>query len=415
MASRDDVDEVAARIARTSYGRLVAALASRSGDLAAAEDALCEALARALERWPRDGVPDNPEGWIVTASKRLLIDRARSAATAHRARDDLALLDVERLGGAADERGEPLLGLLFACAHPAIAEADRTPLMLQAVLGLDAARIGSAFLVAPGTMGQRLTRAKAKIRAARVPFEVPGADECAARAASVLDAVYAAYALGWDDPCGADAKTGQLAREAIWLASLVVGLLPNDAEAQGLLALMLFGEARRAARRNPSTGAFVPLAEQDVALWDGAMLRDARTALDAAARSGASAPGRYQLEAAIQAVHAARRAGGAADRDALALLYAGLVTLCPTVGARTAAAVALGEARGAGEGLAALEAIEASARGSYQPWWSARAHLLARLGRDGEARDAFAAAAGLTEDPAVRAWLLGRGAGLAGG
>ena len=415
MAARDDVDGVAARIARTSYGRLVATLASRSGDIAAAEDALCEALARALERWPRDGVPDNPEGWIVTASKRLLIDRARGAAIAHRARDDLALLDAERLGGGTGERGEPLLGLLFACAHPAIAEPDRAPLMLQAVLGLDAARIGSAFLVAPGTMGQRLTRAKAKIRAARVPFEVPDAGECAARAASVLDAVYVAHSLGWDDPCGADAGAGQLTREAIWLASLVAELLPGDGEAHGLLALMLFGEARRAARRDPSTGAFVPLTEQDVALWDGVMLRDAQTALAAAARVGASAPGRYQLEASIQAAHAARRAGGAVDREAVALLYAGLVTLSPTVGARTAASVALGEARGAEEGLAALDAIGASACGTYQPWWSARAHLLARLGRDEQAREAFATAAGLTEDPAVRAWLLGRGATLAGG
>ena len=403
-----DARAAVARIARLSYGRLVAMLAARSRDIASAEDALSEALARALERWPHEGVPDNPEGWIVTTAKRLQIDRSRTARVAERASTELVAIEAaraDRLGATGDD---DLLGLLFVCAHPAIAERDRTPLMLQVVLGLDARRIASAFLASPGTVGQRLTRAKAKIAAAGIAFEIPAPKAYPARLASVLDAIYAAYTLGWDGAHGDDVETGALAREAIWLAALLAGLLPDEGEAQGLLALLLFCESRREARRDASSGAFVALAEQDVSRWDATMIDAAEAALRHGGRVGAASAGRYQLEAAIQAVHAARRTSGRVDRDALVLLYEGLLRVSPTIGARTAAAAALGEARGAELGLAALDAMPETARRGYPSWWAARGHLASQLGRTEEARVAFSTAAGLTGDPVVRAHLLAR-------
>lgn len=404
--------EAVARVARLSYGRLVAVLASRSRDIAEAEDALSEALARALERWPIEGVPDNPEGWIVTTAGRLQIDRVRSARVIDRTRDEVATLQEGRADRFIEsaEGGDDLLKLLFVCAHPAIAARDRTPLMLQSVLGLDARRLSSAFLTAPGTLGQRLTRAKAKIRAAGIAFQIPPPCEYPTRVACVLDAIYVAYTLGWNDACGDDVKTGALASEAIWLGSQLAELLPDDGETHGLLALMLFCESRRVARRDPEGEEFVALVDQDVGRWNVTMMDDAETALRNGGRLCAAAPGRYQLEAAIQAVHAARRTSGVTDWHAIALLYEGLLRIAPTVGARTAAAVALSESGRPEAALSALEAIEENARRSYQPWWVAMGHVMARLSRPGPARARFSTAAGLTEDPAVRAHLLARAA-----
>ncbi|HEY2995793.1 MAG TPA: sigma factor, partial [Methylomirabilota bacterium] len=218
--ARQAAHDAAALAARTAYSRLVAWLAARWHDVAAAEDALGDALAAALETWPRDGVPDKPEAWLYTAARRRLLDAARR----HRVRADAAAdlntvmddTDVARDGLFADER----LKLLFVCAHPAIDEAVRTPLMLQTVLGLDAARIAAAFLVAPATMGQRLVRAKAKIRDTGIRFEVPEASELRERLDAVLEAIYAAYGTGWDDGAGADPRRSGLAEEAIWLGRL---------------------------------------------------------------------------------------------------------------------------------------------------------------------------------------------------
>jgi RNA polymerase sigma-70 factor (ECF subfamily) len=355
-------------------------------------------------------VPDNPEGWIVTTARRLQIDRARSAQVAGHATAQMLMLEEERtaLREEGGRDGDDLMKLLFVCAHPAIGARERTPLMLQVVLGLDARRIASAFLVAPGTMGQRLSRTKAKIATAGIAFEIPPPEAYPARLASVLDAIYAAYTLGWDNAHTDDARTNALSQEAVWLGSLVADLLPEEGEAHGLLALMLYGESRRDARRDATSGAFVALADQDVARWNQAMIEDAETALRNGARVGAAAPGRYQIEAAIQAVHATRRTSGGTDWAAIALLYEGLLRITPNVGARTAAAAALSEAEGPNAGLAALEAIEAAVCRSYQPWWTLRGHLMTRLGRPGEARTAFETAAGLTEDAAVRAYLLAR-------
>ena len=393
-------------VARSSYGRLVAFLSARTRDVAAAEDALGEALLEALSTWPRTGVPEKPEAWLVTAARHRQIDRVRRARV--RAEHELALRHLsarsetaEPSDGFPDER----LELCFVCAHPAIDAGLHTPLMLQTVLGLDAARIAQAFLVSPTAMGQRLVRAKTKIREAGIPFEIPGEAELPRRLDSVLEAIYAAYGLGWDEVTGGDPAARELADEALWLARALLQRMPDEPEAHGLLALMLYCESRRAARRTED-GRYVALSEQDPGRWSGPILAEAEAELLAAARHGA--PGRFQLEAAIQSVHAERRTTGITDWEAIAGFYALLVRIAPTLGARIGQAVARAEARGAGEGLALLDAIERPAVPTHQPYWAVRAHLLRRLGRRAEAAEAYDRAIGLSEDDAVRRFLLER-------
>jgi RNA polymerase sigma-70 factor (ECF subfamily) len=385
----------------------VAYLARRSRDVAAAEDALGDAFVAALATWPRDGVPDKPEGWLLATARRRLLDAGRHATVGARALPALHAMVDEADGAAAsgpvfpDER----LALLFVCAHPAIDEGMRTPLMLQTVLGLDAARIAAAFVVPAATMGQRLVRVKTKIRDAGIRFEVPDPRELPARLGPVLEAIYAAYGSGWEDVAGAEARREDLADEAIWLGRLVTRLLPDEPEAWGLLALMLHCEARRAARRDAS-GGYVPLGRQDVERWAWPMIEEAERTLLVAARAGV--PGRFQLEAAIQSAHAQRGHTGRTDCDAIALLYEGLVRLAPTVGACVGRAAALAEASGAGPALAALDALPSTVVASYQPYWALRAHLLATLGRADEAAQAYTRAIGLSEDEAVRVFLAGK-------
>jgi RNA polymerase sigma-70 factor (ECF subfamily) len=395
------------RAARESYGRLLAFLAARTHDLAAAEDALADAFQAALEHWPRDGVPTKPEAWLMTAAKRRLLDRARHAQVHAQATAALAQAAAEAQARAnadpvfPDER----LKLLFLCAHPAIDAHARTPLMLQTVLGLDAARIASAFLVAPATMGQRLSRAKTKIRDAGIGFDMPLAAELPARLAAVLEAIYAAYGSGWDDVAGADAKRRGLAAEAIELGRVLGALLPQEPEVPALLALMLYCESRRAARRD-AAGAYVPLSEQNVADWSHSLIDEADHLLRLALAR--RRPGRFQLEAAIQSVHAARRLSGHTDWHAVALLYAALRQLAPTIGAATAHAAAVAEAYGAEAGWTQLQTIPAAAVAQYQPYWALAGHLLARLGRRAEANAAYARAIGLCEDAAMRELLQRR-------
>jgi len=260
-----DARQAAEAAARVSYGRLLAYLSARSRDVAAAEDALGDALRAALETWPLDGVPEKPDAWLITAARRRLIDNIRREQLRSSAKETLRLITDEIAPDTVvfpDER----LKLLFVCAHPAIDPAARTPLMLQTVLGLDAARIASAFLVAPAAMSQRLVRAKAKIRDADITFEVPEIGELAGRLEAVLEAIYAVYGAGWEYIAGVDPRRGELVEEAFWLARLVVELLPHEPEAMGLLALLLYCEARRAARRSKD-GSFVPLSEQDAGRW----------------------------------------------------------------------------------------------------------------------------------------------------
>lgn len=404
------VSETAAHAAiegavRESYGRLLAFLAARSGgDVSGAEDALGEAFLAALRQWPSEGVPLKPEAWLLAAARRRLIDMQRRGRVRLAAEDDVRrALDLAQSIGERDEAfPDERLKLLFVCAHPAIDAAARTPLMLQVVLGLDAVRIAGAFLVAPAAMSQRLVRAKTKIRAAGIAFLVPGRDALAERLGFVLDAIYAAYTAGWEI-----ATEGGLATEAIWLARVLVRLMPNEPEAMGLLALVLHCESRRAARRDDE-GRFVPLPEQDAQRWDLAMIHEAETALATAARFRSA--GRFQLEAAIQSAHA--RGGEGANWEAIALLYEALVRVSPAWGARIGRAVALGRARGAMIGLAALDELPEEALEAYQPYWAARADLLTELARRDEARTAYARAIALSGDEATREFLRARAARL---
>jgi predicted RNA polymerase sigma factor len=393
-------------VARESYGRLVAYLCSRTHDVASAEDALGDALVAALRTWPRDGVPENPAAWLLTAARHSLIDLARHQRVVSAGEHTLLLLGKNSSeeappSGFPDER----LKLLFVCAHPAIDPATHTPLMLQAVLGLDAVRIAHAFLGSPAAMGQRLVRAKTKIRDAGIPFEVPQAPELRQRLAAVLEAIYGAFGIAWDDIAGADQRGRDLAQEAIWLARVLLQQMPEEAEVRGLLALMLHCEARRMARRGPD-GRYVPLSEQDPGQWSLPLIEEAEVHLAQAARRERT--GRFQLEAAIQSVHAGRARGSRTEWPAIVLFYEQLVRISPTLGMRTAQAAAVAEAQGPEAGLAVLETIDPKGVVNYQPYWAVRAHLLQRLGRRREASEAFDRAIGLSEDTAVRQFLLQR-------
>ena len=394
------------RVARESYGRLVAYLCSHTHDVGSAEDALSNALVAALETWPRDGVPQNPEAWLLTAARRSFIDLVRHRQVAEASEPTLALLreeskDMTLSPKFPDER----LKLLFVCAHPAMDPAMHTPLMLQTVLGLDAARIAHAFLISPATMGQRLVRAKTKIRDGGIRFEIPQERELPQRLDAVLEAIYAAFGIGWDDMAGVDQSGRDLAEEAIWLARGLLHLMPQQTEVHGLLALMLHCEARRAARRGPD-GRYVPLSEQDCQTWSRPLIEEAERHLKEASTRGRT--GRFQLEAAIQSVHAERARSGEIQWNAIMMFYEQLIRISPTLGTRTGYAAAVAEARGAEPGMAALDAIDADDVSAYQPYWAVRAHLLRRLGKTPEALDAFDRAIGLTEDPAVRQFLLER-------
>ncbi len=395
-------------MARSSYGKLVAFLAARTRDLASAEDALAEAFATALADWPRTGIPHNPEGWLITVARRRLVDLARRRRSSEEAAPTLALLHGE-LSTAGEDANIPdeRLRLMFACAHPAIDASMRAPLMLQAVLGFDAATIGSAFLVSPSAMGQRLVRAKGRIRRAGIPFRVPDPSEAGERLEAVLEAIYAIFAEGWADPSGTQTRSRGLTEEAIFLGRLVASLLPEQPEALGLLALMLHAEARRDARRG-ERGEFVPLHAQDTGRWNAAMIEEAESLLRAA--SSRSAPGRFQLEAAVQSAHAARRLTGSTDWESIVVLYDALLALTgsPVVAVNRAVARAaeLGGADGALAGLAALDAVAADAHLlDYQPYWAARAALLARAGAVRDSAESYHRAIGLESDAAVREHL----------
>ena len=399
-------------VARRSYGKLVAFLAARTGDVAGAEDALSDAFAAALLDWPTHGVPDSPEAWLITVARRKTIDQARRRRSGADAARHLRLLAEELASVTAGDVPIPddRLALMFACAHPAIDPGVRAPLMLQTVLGFDAAAIASAFLISPAAMGQRLVRAKTKIREAAIPFRVPERADLSERLAAVLEAIYAAFAEGWSDPGGTDSRRRNLAEEGVWLGRLIVSLLPDEPEALGLLALMLHAEARRGARRN-ERGEYVPLAEQDAATWDAALIAEAEALLLRASQMGKV--GRYQLEAAVQSAHAARRLTGRTDWAAIERIYDALlaVTASPVVAINRAIAVA--EARSPDAGLAALDALADVPRlFDYQPYWAARAGLLARTGKAEAADEAYARAIGLESDPAVRRFLQQRRAEL---
>jgi RNA polymerase sigma-70 factor (ECF subfamily) len=398
-------------VARRSYGKLVAFLAARTRDVTQAEDALADAFASALADWPQKGCPANPEAWLMTVARRKLIDAGRRRRTGDAATSDLQLLrEGFAAAEAASEIPDQRLALMFACAHPAIESGIHAPLILQVVLGLDAKTIASSFLVSPTTMGKRLVRAKDKIRQAGIPFAVPERAELPARLGSVLDAIYAAFAEGWSDPGGTDAARRDLTEEALFLARLVTELLSEEPDALGLLALMLHAEARRITRRD-AHGEFVPLAEQDTALWDSRMIDEAEALLLRA--GGFSRIGRYQLEAALQSAHVHRRRTAHANWADVVQLYDALFALggSPVVAINRALAIA--EVHGPAAALDAMPDAAADPRlQEYQPYWAARAGLLARTGAHGEARRAYEIAIGLERDPAIRRFLQRRQSAL---
>lgn len=396
MHEDEAVKRRVADLVRDSHGRLLSVLAAPTRDITAAEDALADAVERALARWPDDGIPANPEGWLLTVARNRMRDMWKSHA--YRMTDALdethdSPTEVDAMPAIPDRR----LELLLVCAHPAIAPNVRTPLMLQTVLGVEAAAIAEAFAVEPATMAQRLVRAKKRIRDAGIPFVLPEREDLAARLPAVLEAVYGAYAIDWQlTPQAAPIET--LSAEALHLALVLAELLPDEPEVLGLAALVCLSEARAAARRDRH-GRFVPLDEQDPGLWNDALIARGEGMLRRA--HGFDRPGRFQYEAAIQSAHCARRP----EPEALRKLYRALLRAAPSVGAAVALAAVDGQIDGPDAGLRSLDAIADKAVERFQPAWATRAHLLALAGRPGSAARAYRTAIELTTDVGVAEYL----------
>lgn len=380
---------------RTSYGKLVAIIASRTGDVEGAEDAISDAVIAALEHWPAQGIPENPTAWLLTVARRRIIDEGRRSDRLRTYHSDVvACISEWNAHGTTDpDLPDERLSLMFACAHPAIAPSVRTALMLQCVLGLSAERIASAFLTSPSSMSQRLVRAKAKIRATGLALDIPHPRHLATRLPFVADAIYAAFTTATDD----------LEEESIELARIMMTLMPDEPSIQGLLALMLFSYARRHARSN-ITGAFVPLHEQDPEQWDHRSLHEATSIIERLMAAGHT--DRFTIEAAIQHAHSGRLRGEATPWAMIVELYDALVARTSAIGAAVARAVAVAEAHGPDQGLTALDSLDPERVRHYQPYWVARAHMLTQIGDPLQAHACREKAIGLTQDPMMRAYLI---------
>ncbi|MDQ4052537.1 MAG: RNA polymerase sigma factor [Actinomycetota bacterium] len=396
------------RIFREEYGRIVASLTRRFGDLDIAEDAASEALLVALEKWPVGGTPPNPGAWLTMTAGNKAIDRIRREQqrdakhqAAHMISDDTP---HEPTGVVDDDR----LRLIFTCCHPALAPEARVALTLRLLGGLTVAEIAAAFLVPETTMAQRITRAKAKIKGANIPYRVPSADDLAERLATVLAVLYLVFNEGYLASSGDDPVRGELTDEAIRLGGVLHGLLPDEPEVTGLLALMLLTDSRRPSR--VAGGELVPLPEQDRGGWDRRLIEEGHALVReclARAESTGRGPGRYQLLAAINAVHTDAPAWSDTDWSQIAALYDQLLAVDPSPIVRLNRAIAVAELDGPEVALAEVDRlpkIEPSLS-AYHAWHATRADLLRRLGRGAEARAAYDAAIAATDNPAERAFL----------
>ncbi len=386
-----DTARAAERAARGSYGRLLAILAARCRDIALAEDALGDAFARALTHWPKQGVPDNPDGWLFTVARNRILDAQRRAARHPEGAEMPEIETPERAAQLPDER----LALMLVCTHPAIAPDLHAPMILQCVLGLHAHDIARLFSVSPAALAKRLVRAKAKIRDAGIPFQIPDADQLPLRSTAIAEAIYAVHAHDWLDP------SDGMGEEALYLADLLAQLLPDDPEIKGLAALIALSHARAQARvQNRS---LVPTPQQDVTLWDDRLIAYGNRQLTLAHSLGQW--GRFQIEAAIEAVHMTRKDSGQTDWTALNKLYHALLQLAPTAGAMVAQAVVTARLHGAQAGLEALDRVEAQTGSGFQPLWAARADFALELADLKLANCCFNKAISLTTDLAVLRFL----------
>ena len=403
-----DVEEAITRVHHEEWARVVAALTRRFGDLDIAEEAAAEAFAIAVERWPADGVPANPGAWLTTTANYKAIDRIRRENKRDDKQKEAQMLyddPPEPLGAIDDER----LRLIFTCCHPALAMETRMALTLRMVGGLTVPEIARAFLVQETAMGQRITRAKAKIKAARIPYRVPSAQDLPARVSGVLGVLFLVFNEGYlatgpdTDPVRHD-----LTAEAIRLTRLIRALLPHDGEVAGLLALMLLTEARRTARVSAS-GELVALDEQDRGAWDAALIAEGHRLVRerlAAAAAGV-APGRYQILAAINAVHTSARDVRDTDWSQVVALYDQLVRLDPSPIIALNRAIAVAELDGPEVALAAVDRLEDKLAG-YHAYHATRADLLRRLGRSQQSRAAYDKAIELAGNTAETAYLTRR-------
>lgn len=398
---------------RREHGRIVAGLVRSLGSIDLAQDAAAEAYAVAAARWPTQGIPANPAAWLTTTARNRGIDQLRREASRpqrHREAHRMAGLDdpVEGPGGS-EEVVDDRLRLLFTCCHPALAPAARVALTLRLLGGLSTAQIARAFLVPEATMAQRIVRAKAKIRAARIPYRVPAAEELPTRLGSVLAVVYVVHTEGHTATAGAQLGRPDLGQESIRLGRLLHELLPGEPETAGLLALMLLSESRRAARTGPD-GRLVLLADQDRDRWDHALIEEGVALVRQCLAAGR--PGPYQLQAAIQAVHASAASIAQTDWRAVIALYLQLESVAPSPVVRLNRAVAQAEAEGPLAGLALLDGLSLD---SYPPYHAVRGELLARAGDREGAAAAVARAAQLTGNEVERAHLTRRAGQLDAG